>query len=409
MDREVSPVFYANLSALLDPKIKIIVNQGGTRSGKTYSLTQLLITIAEKTANKNEISVVSLTMPHLKKGAIKDFKEIMYNWQMYTEKKWNGTDFIYRFTPENYIEFFSTDNGNKVRGTNRDYLFINEANLLDLDTFMQLLLRTRKKVFIDYNPSDEFHWIYDHVLTRDDCKMIHSTYLDNYDFLPTTQIEEIERLKDMDDNYWKIYGLGERAKAANLIYPKFDTEWKDTGGEKIYGLDFGFNNQTALVEIQRYERHLYIKELIYERELTNSQLIPILKSLNLGLNNIYADGAEPQRIQEIYNAGFNIHKADKSVNPGIDYVKGFILHIHKESTNAIREHRAYKWKVDKNGRIIDEPVKFMDHTPDAVRYGCFTHGPKFWSDFVSVFPTMALKNKDISKNTFRNSLSLYNN
>lgn len=373
-----------------------------------------MIQIAESSKAKNEISVVSQTMPHLKKGAMKDFKEIMYHWELFHDKKWNGTDFIYRFNQQNYIEFFSADDGKKVRGTNRDYLFLNEANMLDLDTFLQLLLRTRKKVFIDYNPSDEYHWIYDQVLNREDCKFIQSTYLDNYDFLPKTQIEEIERLKDMDENYWKIYGLGERAKAANLIYPKWDNNWKDTGGEKIFGLDFGFNNQTALIEIQRFERHLYLRELIYERELTNSDLIPLMKSFNLGYSNIYADGAEPQRIQEIYEKGFNVHKADKSANSvqaGIDFMKGFYLHLHPDSTNLIKEFRAYKWKIDRNGRTLDEPVKFMDHAADASRYGTFTHGMKYWKDDnITIFPTMALKSKDNTiKPSFRKSLSIYNN
>ena len=331
----------------------------------------------------------------------RDFEKITQTLGIYDDKKFNKTDLVYRFTPEIYMEFFSADDGNKLRGTSRDILFINEANLLTYDEWKQLLMRTRGKIFIDYNPSEEFHWIYDYVLTRNDVKFIKSTYLDNYDYLPKEQIEEIERLKFEDNNYWQIYGLGEVAKATNLIYPNFTIDNFSIGGDAVYGLDFGFNNQTALVKIVRQDRILYLTEMIYESHLTNSDLIQSLKKFNIGHTFIYADAAEPQRIEEIYRAGFNIHPSDKSVKPGIDFVKRFQLKVNKDSVNLMKELKSYKWKEDKNGNILDEPVKFNDHLCDSVRYAVFTHGQKYWINAQSAFPKQIASIKD---SNFRNKL-----
>lgn len=383
---EVSPVFLANIEAYFDDRYKIIVNQGGTRSGKTYSIMQLLVLLCYKSSAPLKISTVSHTLPHLKRGAKRDFENITQTLGIYDDKKMNKSDLIYKFSLDSYIEFFSADDGNKLRGTSRDVLFINEANLLTYDEWKQLLMRTRGKIIIDYNPSEEFHWIYDHILTRNDVKFIKSTYLDNYDYLPTSQIEEIERLKNEDNNYWQIYGLGEVAKATNLIYPNFsmiNTYWN---GEAIYGLDFGFNNQTAMVKIIRRDRDIFLSEMIYESHLTNSDLIQKLKYFQIGHSFIYADAAEPQRIEEIYRAGFNIHSSDKSVKTGIDFVKRFKLHIHNDSVNLAKELKSYKWKEDKYARILDEPVKFNDHLCDAFRYAIFTHGQTYWVGVNSVFP-----------------------
>lgn len=399
---EVSPVFLANWEAYLDDKYKIIVNQGGTRSGKTYSIMQILCFVGLRACDTHEISVVSHTLPHIKKGAKKDFENIMQSLNIFNDKQFNKTDLVYKFNKKSQLEFFSADNGDKLRGTSRDDLFINEANLLTYDEWKQLLMRTRGKIFIDYNPSEEFHWIYDYVLTRDDVKFIKSTYLDNYDFLPKEQIEEIERLKEEDNNYWLIYGLGEVAHATNLIYPTFQVQYYDLKSESIYGLDFGYNNKTALIKIQREDKEIFIEELLYRSEMTNSDLIEELKRFNIGHSFIYADAAEPQRIEEIYRAGYNIHSADKSVKAGIDFVKRFKIIAHKGSTNLHKELKAYKWKEDKNGRVYDEPVKFNDHLLDAMRYAIFTHGNKYWINSTSAFPNLGLGSS--ADNSFRNKL-----
>lgn len=396
-------MFLANWEAYLDDRYKIIVNQGGTRSGKTYSIMQILSFVGLRAIEKHETSVVSHTLPHIKKGAKKDFELIMQSLNVYKDKNFNKTDLIYRFNRSSQLEFFSADNGDKLRGTSRDDLFINEANLLTYDEWKQLLMRTRGKIFLDYNPSEEYHWLYDYVLPRDDVKFIKSTYLDNYDFLPKEQIEEIERLRDEDNNYWKIYGLGEVAQATNLIYPTFKVQYYDLKSEPIYGLDFGFNNKTAIVKLQRVDKELFVEEILYQSEMTNSDLIEEMKRFNIGHNFVYADAAEPQRIEEIYRAGFNIHPADKSVKSGIDFVKRFKIITHNNSSNLHKEMKSYKWKEDKNGRIFDEPVKFNDHLMDAMRYACYTHGNKYWVQSASAFPMPGLTGRQ-NESSLRNKL-----
>jgi len=394
----VSPVYLANYKAFFNPNYKIITNQGGTRSGKTYSIIQLLIQIAQK--EKCVISIVSKTLPHLKRGAIRDFQKIMTDWNCFEEKSFNKSELIYRFSNGSFIEFFSADDSAKLRGPGRDYLFINEVNLLSYDEWIQLTLRTRKKTIIDYNPVDEFSWIYDKILKRDDCKFIQSSYLDNYDFLTKEMIKEIERLRVEDENYWQIFGLGNIAQTKNIIYNKFANTDKEPSGEIIYGLDFGYNNPTALVRVSKNNDQLYVKELLYETKLTNSDLIEYLNKLIKNKTDyIYADSAEPQRIQEIHQAGFNIWPSDKNVKAGIDFCKRFFFNIYKDSTNLQKEIKSYKWKEDKNGIILEEPVKYNDHLLDALRYTVFTHGLKYWFEQQLAFPNVHL-NKVFRKDKF---------
>jgi phage terminase large subunit len=400
---EVSPVYLANKQALLDDSIRIVVNQGGARSGKTYSITQLQTELGYYAENnKCEISIVSHSRPHLKRGVLRDFEDIMYKLNIYNRNNFHGTDLIYRFSPRSFIEFFSSDNGDKLRGPSRDYLFINEANLLTYDMWKQLLMRTRKKIFIDYNPVDEYHWIYDKVIPRSDAYFIQSTYLDNYDYLPPDIISELERLREEDPNYWKIYGLGQIAQATNIIYDNYEIKDFNVGGDTIYGLDFGYNNPTALLEITNVDQTIHLKQLIYDTRLTNSELIDKLKNFNIGQKFIYADSAEPDRIQEFYRAGFNIYPAEKSVKTGIDFCKRYKFIIHKESTDLIKEIRGYKWKEDKNNHILDEPLKFNDHLMDAMRYAIFTHGKDYWQLSSHIFALP--RNISNSNDSYRNKL-----
>jgi len=396
----VSPVFLANMKALRDNSIKIIVNQGGTRSGKTYSILQLLILTAINSLNPLEVSIVSHTMPHLKKGAIRDFIKIMQSLDLWIDDSFNRTESVYKFNKNIFFEFFSADNGAKLRGPGRDILFVNEGNLLTYDEWKQLILRTRGKAIVDYNPVDEFHWIYDKLLTRPDVKFIQSTYLDNWDYLPKEQIDEIERLKDEDPEYWKVFGLGEVAKSTNLIFGNYVITDAIHEGDTVYGLDFGFNNPTALIEVTNYDNTLYLKQLIYDTKLTNSDLIDLLKEFNLGNNFIYCDAAEPQRIEEIYRSGFNVHAANKNVKAGIDFCKRYKLFIDSKSTDLIKEIKSYKWKLDKNENILDEPLKFNDHLMDAFRYAVFSHGAKYWIKSLSAFPVITNQ----KNNSFRNKL-----
>ncbi len=358
---------------------RIIVNQGGTRSGKTFSLTQLLIYLALK--QKISISVCSVAFPHLRKGAMRDWRKIMEDFGLYSPGAHMKTEQMYTYPTGSYTEFFSVDNALKVRGPGRDILFINEANIIQYDTFRQLLLRTKKAIFIDYNPADEFHWIYDKVLNRPDCYFIKSTYKDN-PFLPEEQVKEIESYKDADPNFWRIYGEGERGHSEGVIYTHWSTYDSNVTGNTVYGLDFGFNNPTALVRVVDNDQNLYAEEVIYQSHLTNQDLITLLREKVPKNAVIFADSAEPARIEEIRRAGFNIKLANKNVKERIDFIKSRKLFIHYQSVNGLKEIKSYKFKdVTKS----DEPVKLNDHFMDAMGYGAIS----FKKQRAQSFPSFA--------------------
>lgn len=354
---------------------RVIINEGGTGSSKTYSLCQLF-TVLLSEENGVVVSVVRRTMPALRATAMRTFFNLLKELGIYNEKNHNKSENIY-FIGTNKIEFFGLDEPHKVRSRRRDYLWINEANELSLEGYRQLSMRTRKQIFLDYNPSHFEHWIYDEVQTKKNCKVIRSTYRDN-PYLPETIIKEIESYKDKDPNYWRIYGLGLRGIAETLIY----SHWRlcdklpENYDEVIYGLDFGYNNPTALVKIVIKDDEYYWKEMLYESFMTNSDLIERMKDLKISKNKyIYADASEPQRIEELNMAGFNVipcNKGRDSVNKGIDYIKSHGFFITKDSLNAQKEAKHYSWKV-KNEKPIDEPVKSNDHLMDAGRYAIYTH------------------------------------
>jgi phage terminase large subunit len=350
---------------------RIVCNQGGARSSKTISILQTFITRSFQRRGQ-VFSVVRKTLPALKASALRDFLWLLERYGLYREANHNRSENIYRLNG-NEFEFFSVDEPQKIRGRKRELCFINEANELTLDDFRQLALRTTGQLYLDYNPSDEQHWIYETVIPREDCTFIKSTYLDNLKFLEPELVAEIERLKSEDENYWRIFGLGEVGQRKSIIYTRFDlVDAMPPGCDVFFGLDFGFNNPSALVAVGEKDGETFIEEKLYETKLTNTDLIGRLKELVPGSAEIYADCAEPQRIEEISRAGFNIFPADKSVKDGIDNVKRRNLHIVRSSERLIREIRAYKWKEDKNGNVLDEPVKFNDHLMDAVRYPIHT-------------------------------------
>lgn len=383
IEADTTPVYWANKRAYDKGIYRVIANQGSTRSSKTFSLSQLMIDIASGGVNqitgkpygKKEISVVSPSLPHLKKGARKDVLQNLEQQMLFNENDFNRTDQIYTFpSTGSYIEFFGADDSQRVRGPGRDILYLNEANLLRKDTALQLFLRTREVIFMDFNPADEYSWVYD-VADKAGNKLIISTYLNNLANLTKEQIAEIEGLKDADENLWKVFGLGLRGTSSETIY----THWKmcdelPMRGEIIYGQDFGYNVPSALLRIEFYEGAVYWDELIYEPKLTTNDLIERYRSVDMSkTGNIYCDAAEPKTIEELCRAGYNAISADKDVTEGIRKVKGTPLYITKRSTNLLKEIRSYKWKVDRDGKVLDEPVKFNDHALDAGRYGTFTH------------------------------------
>lgn len=367
---------------------RIIINQGGTRSSKTYGVTKLNIGIAYK--GKYQISITSLSLPHLRKGAMKDWKEIMNNYDLYDVKNHRRTDRAYDYPTGSYIEFFSVDDSLKVRGPGRDILFVNELNLIDFETFLQLLLRTKKCVFGDYNPADEFHWIYDELLTefvyqdgdiawyrrkgklpteKPDVAFIKSTYLDN-PFLPDEQKKEIENLKNVDENFWRIYGQGERGHSEGVIYTHWSPLPTFPDGNSVFGLDFGFNNPSSLVKVTENDKNLYWEEKFYQSSVTNPELIQVLKQLVKQHEPIYCDAAEPARIEEIKRAGLRAIPANKNVKEGIDFIKSRKLYVHSQSVNMLKEIKSYKYKNKgkKLGNEPEEPLKLNDHAMDAARY-----------------------------------------
>lgn len=313
------------------------------------------------------------TTPALKSSVMRDFFEILAGMGLYNPAMHNKTDGVYVLNG-NIIEFVSLDQPQKKRGTKRDYLWMNEANEFTFEDFQQLNMRTTGQVFLDYNPSDEHHWIYEKILTRPDCTFIKSTYLDN-PFLPVSIKQEIGYLKETDANYWRVYGLGERGQSTSTIY----TNWRlcddfpDFVDDVVIGIDFGFNNPTAVVKVGCYDqKYLYIQQLLYETKLTNTDLIARLKEMKINPTwAVKCDCADPERIEELRRAGFNAQpcmKGKNSVKNGIDKIKRHSLYITKDSVDVIKEVKFYKWKEDKDGNVLDEPVKFNDHSLDAIRY-----------------------------------------
>lgn len=356
----------------LNSKKRISVFQGGTRSGKTWNILIYWLYILLNTKNKI-LSIVRLTTPSLKKTVMRDFFEILNQYNLYNPLNHNKTDMFYRLN-NNIVEFFSIDQPQKVRGGRRDYLFCNEANELPFEAWQQLIMRTSGKVILDYNPSDEFHWIYDKVLTREDCDFYISTYKDN-PFIDDNLKKEIERLKDIDPNYWRVYGLGERAVSSAAIFPDFKLI-NSVKHVTCYGLDFGYNHPTALTAVDYDSDRKIIKarELIYQKNLVSTDLIEMFTSLKIHKNlPIYCDDSRPDIIKELQLAGYDARKADKSVLAGINFIQRHKLQVTKDSGNLIKELRSYKWRERSDGVRLDEPVKFFDDAVDSLRYAVFSY------------------------------------
>lgn len=379
---KATPVFYANKKAY-EEGYPIICNEGGSRSSKSYSVVQLLIHIAISNPN-TRISMVSHSLPHIKRGVYRDFKGIMEQWNIWDEKDFRYTDFIYTFKNGSYIELFGLEDPDKAKGPARDILFVNEANLISKALFDQLLIRTTGQVFLDWNPADFISWVYE-VADNPKNKRIHSTYLNNISNLSDSQIRNIEQYKDLPDDFmWKVYGLGERGSAKEIIY----TQWKQydeaPDGDVFYGLDFGYVHPAALVKVTHHEGQNYFEEIVYQSGLTLSDLSRLIKEKLPERATIYADAAEPKSIEELYRQGFNIKPAQKDVWAGIVKMKSYPINLHYNSKNLRREFMSYKWKKDKNDNVIEEPVKANDDLMDACRYAVFTHLTKLKFE-VSVF------------------------
>lgn len=368
-------VFEKIAKALEDSRIRNVVLQGGSRSSKTYSIAQYIILkcISDWAGKKKVITIARKSFPALRASVMRDFFEILQSLELYSEEAHNKTTHEYELMG-NLIEFISVDQEAKVRGRKRNILWCNEATEFDWDSFFQLNIRTTELVFLDYNPSEEYHWIYEQIIPREDTAFIKSTYRDN-PFLPEALRQEIEGLKEVDENLWLVYGLGEVGKARDLIL----TNWSECRRmphvceHYRYGLDFGYNDPTALVFVGVVGDDVYVEEIIYERGLTNQDLIEKMKALGVSKKIlIRADSAEPDRIKELSLAGFTVEGVEKYKRhkiERIDSLKRRKLHITRDSSNIIKEIKNWRWKKDKaTGEILDEPVDFMDHAMDALLY-----------------------------------------
>jgi len=354
------------------------VIQGGTSASKTFSI--LCVLIKQACRKKTEISIVGETVPHLRRGAIRDFIKIMIAKGIFVPARWNKTLLTYQFANRSTIEFFSADQEARLRGARRQVLFINEANNIDFESYYQLAIRTSEAIYIDYNPTHEF-WAHTEVLREADSELLILTYQDN-EALPDSIRKDIELNRTKAEtsaywaNWWKVYGLGQVGTLQGAIYEDFEVvEAVDVSRAKFValGLDWGFSNDpTALVAMYRQGDCLLIQELIYATGLTNQDIADKLRSL--GINRaweIVADSAEPKSIEEIYRLGFSIKPAQKgpdSVRNGIDILKRYKLQVTKDSTNLIKELRSYTWATDKEGKNTGVPIDLFNHACDAMRY-----------------------------------------
>ncbi len=351
-------------------KSKITCLQGGSRSGKTYNtLLWIIFSYCHKNTGK-VISICRKTLPSLKASVLRDFLEILRNNDLYSEIYHNKTSNEY-WLNGNLIEFFSLDMGSRVRGRKRDLLFINEANEIDYEAWNQLLFRTDGNIIIDYNPHDQFHWIYDKVLERDDATLHISTFMDN-PFLSNTLQTEIKRLKDTDPDYWRVYGLGLRGQSRSLVFKFHICDGIPATAKLISrGLDFGFaSDPSALCATYIDGDNMYTQELLYEKGLTNQDLAKEFVRLGLDRRDeLFADSSEPKSIEEIHRMGWNIKGKKKyEINYGIDLIRRYKLHVTKDSTNALKELENYKYIEDRNGNPTNKPVDKFNHFCDALRY-----------------------------------------
>ena len=355
-------------------KKRVRIVQGGTSSSKTFSIIPLLIQYAIQTPN-SEISIVAESIPHLRRGAIKDFIKIMQWTSNFKDDNWNKSNLIYNFSNGSYIEFFSADMPDKLRGARRDILFINECNNVTFESYQQLSIRTKKFIYLDYNPTNEF-WVHTELLSDINSDFVILTYKDN-EALDKAIVAEIERAKDKAAtssywaNWWNVYGLGQIGSLEGVIF----NNWKqiDTipNDAKLVGtgIDFGYTNDpTAIIEVYKWNNQRILNEICYQTQLSNAQISKYVT------NRLpcYCDSAEPKSIAELRRLGLNatgVTKGADSINFGIQIMQDQDYLITKSSTNLINEFRKYSWDKDKRtGSQTNKPIDNFNHAIDALRY-----------------------------------------
>lgn len=377
MELKSTIVFERNYDALYNNEARFIINEGGSRSSKTYSLCQLIMVYCLQNPQK-VVSIIRKTFPALRATAMRDFLEVLKEAGIYDKASHNMSEHIYTFPNGSIVEFFSVDDEQKIRGRKRHVAWCNEANELFLDDFTQLNMRTEQKLIFDYNPSDSTSWLYE--LPKDESVLIKSTYRDN-PFLPDSIKRQIEDLKRTDEALYQIYALGEHAISKANIYSNwtFLPHRPARFTQFVYGLDFGYNHPTALMRVYWHEKDIFIEPVIYESYLTTSNLIDRMASLDVEKETeIIADYARPEIIAEMNNAGYNVLNANKVVKKGIDNIKTFGVFAMADK-NLEKEYANYKWKKV-GDTITDEPVKLFDDAMDAVRYATTYIKEQYFTD-----------------------------
>ena len=358
-----------------------IVHQGGTSSGKTYSILQYLVNIAAKEKDLI-ITVVGQDIPNLRVGAYRDAQTIIYGDAFFTQElnDHNKSNRVFTFKSGSKIEFNSYNDEIDARSGKRTHSFFNEANGIDYGIFEQISMRTTQQTIIDFNPSAAF-WAHDKLQGRDDVDWFVSTYRDNYFIQPSIKKKILsyeptpENIKAGTANQyrWQVYGLGEVGRLEGLVFPNFETtsEWPENYKWRCFGLDWGYTNDpTALVEIRYNGGALYWKEHIYKRQLTNQYISRLIKELGV-TDEIVADSAEPKSIAELRNTGVWVKPAKKgkdSVMFGIQLLQDYPIKIHAQSKNLIEEFSSYTWAKDRSGQPTNKPIDDFNHGIDAGRY-----------------------------------------
>jgi len=368
---ETTKVFSKLVAAYKNPAIRVIVLRGGTRSGKTWAVLQLLDYIARKSTRPRLISAVSETLPHLKRGAIRDFKNMLTTENAYVDSAWHDTDKIYTYSAKAALEFFSATEPSKVHGPARDILYINECINVSYEVYRQLAIRTTEKVILDYNPAYEF-WVDSKLAARKDVVIIDSTYLDN-DMLTASQISEIESNRDMDPDWWNVYGLGLKGSREGLVIKNWDivpslpprSEWK----QAYIGVDFGWTAPSAVELVVLSQGEIWIDELAYGKNLDNPDIAKaIIDEGHKGIETI-CDAAEPKSIKDLRGLGINAVKSDnKEIQLGITIMNRYKKHYTERSLGTIAENRMYRYPKDDNGEYGVIPIKAHGHAKDAERY-----------------------------------------
>lgn len=352
--------------------------QGGTSASKTISILLLLINQAQLDKKPTLTSIVSESFPHLKRGVIRDFLEIIQEHGYFKESRWNKTDYVYTFENGSKIEFFSVDQPDKVRGPRRERLFINEANNIPYQAFDQLEIRTNEFIYLDWNPVSEY-WFYEEILgKREDVDYITVTYKDNEALNPAI-VKTIEQ-RQGNKNWWTIFGEGQLGSMEGKIYKDWDIIDDIPHEARLVkkGLDFGYTNDpSALVDVYFYNGGYIFDELMYQTGMSNKQIADVI--LDTEKAPTIADSAEPKSIDEI--SGYKVlilpaQKGQGSVEQGIQFVQSQRISVTKRSINIIKEYRNYMWQTDKNGKILNIPEHEFSHAMDAIRYAIASEFPR---------------------------------